>query len=510
MPLNPARKKIIIVGAGPGGLTSAMILAHRGFDVTVFEAKDVVGGRNAPIRLDGYTFDTGPTFLMMRFILAEMFQEAGRDVEKYLSFKKLDPLYRLKFEDRDVVITSDHAAMRREIGQHFPGSEEGFDRFLKEEKRRYEKLYPCIQRDYSTLGSFLYKDLMMAVPALSIGRSLFQNLGRYFQPAKLKLSFTFQAKYLGMSPWECPGLFTMLPYIEHAHGIEHVVGGLNQISQAMARVVAEEGGKIRLSTPVRQLTLEGRRVTGVELENGERATADEVIINADFAHAMSRLLPAGTLKKYAPARLAKKKYSCSTFMMYLGVEGAVPLDHHTIFFAKDYKANLHDISTRKVLSKDISFYIQNASVTDPSLAPAGHSALYVLVPTPNQSSSVAWGEEREAFKNHVLDLIEKRAGLPDLRRRIRAERVITPLDWQEDGRIYLGATFNLAHTFSQLLYLRPRNKFEELDRCYLVGGGTHPGSGLPTIYESARISSNLICRRHGVTVPPVPALPVEA
>ena len=123
---------------------------------------------------------------------------------------------------------------------------------------------------------------------------------------------------------------------------------------------------------------------------------------------------------------------------------------------------------------------------------------------------MAWGEEREAFKNHVLDLIEKRAGLPDLRRRIRAERVITPLDWQEDGRIYLGATFNLAHTFSQLLYLRPRNKFEELDRCYLVGGGTHPGSGLPTIYESARISSNLICRRHGVTVPPVPALPVEA
>lgn len=487
-----------------------MILAKRGFDVSVYEAKSVVGGRNAPIRAEGFTFDTGPTFLMMRFILAEMFLEAGRDVEKYLTFKRLDPLYRLKFEDREVAVSSDHGTMRREIGRVFPGCEPGFDRFLKEEGERYEKLYPCIQRDYSSLGTFLSLDLLKAVPALGVGRSLFENLGRYFRPEKLKLSFTFQAKYLGMSPWECPALFTMLPYIEHAYGVEHVMGGLNQISAAMARVVEEQGGKIHLSTPVQSLVLDGRRVTGVRLQSGETVMADEVIINADFAHAMSHLVPEGKVKKYSPKKLAQKKYSCSTFMIYLGVDGKVPLDHHTIYFAKDYKSNLHDISTRKVLSKDISFYIQNASVTDPTLAPEGKSALYILVPVPNQSGSVDWAAEKETFKNHVMNLVVERTGIKDLRSRIRVERVITPLNWEKDGLIYQGATFNLAHTFSQLLYLRPRNKFEELDHCYLVGGGTHPGSGLPTIYESARISSNLICMKHGVSFPPVPALPAKA
>jgi phytoene desaturase len=505
---NPS-KKIVIVGAGPGGLTSAMILARRGFDVSVYEAKSRVGGRNAAIHLGGFTFDTGPTFLMMRFILAEMFHEAGRDVEKYLTFKKLDPLYRLRFEDGEVAVTSDHVAMRKEIGRVFPGSEPGFDQFLRDEAHRYKKLYPCIQRDYSTLRSFLSWDLLKAVPALGIGRSLFSNLGRYFKQEKLKLSFTFQAKYLGMSPWKCPALFTMLPYIEHAYGVEHVMGGLNQISHAMARVVEEWGGKIHLSCPVRSLVLDGRRVTGVLLESGETVNADEVIINADFAHAMSRLVPAKVLKKYAPKKLSKKQYSCSTFMIYLGVEGKIPLDHHTIFFAKDYRSNLDDISNRKVLSNDISFYIQNASLTDPSLAPEGKSALYILVPAPNQSGSVDWVAEKESFKNHVLNLVVERTGIKDLRGRIVEERVITPLDWEDEGLIYQGATFNLAHTFSQLLYLRPRNKFEELDHCYLVGGGTHPGSGLPTIYESARISSNMICKAHGVPFSPVPTLPTE-
>lgn len=200
------KKRIVIVGAGPGGLTAAMILAHRGFDVTVFEAKPSVGGRNAALKVDGFTFDTGPTFLMMKFILEEMFGEAGRDVHQYLQFQKLDPLYSLKFADREVVVTPDHTRMRKTIQELFPGNETGLDSFLKKEQKRFKNLLPCIQKDYSSPWSLFSLTLLRGLPYLSLGKSIFKNMGSYFRDEKLRLSFTFQSKYLGMSPWDPPPL----------------------------------------------------------------------------------------------------------------------------------------------------------------------------------------------------------------------------------------------------------------------------------------------------------------
>lgn len=499
MPSTQApRPHVVVVGAGPGGLTSAMLLARRGFKVTVCEREDHVGGRNAAIRLNGYTFDTGPTFLMLKDILDEVFEESDRHSGDYLEFSRLEPMYRLQFSDQRVEPTTDHEGMRREIERAFPGQSGGLEKYYRVEKRRFELMYPCLQKSYSKLSTLLHPDLLRALPHLALGRTLFSVLGDYFKPERLRLSFTFQAKYLGMSPWECPGLFTILSLIEHTFGVYHVKGGLSEISEAMAKVVGEHGGEIRLGTTVRQLWLEGRKVLGVELESGERLAADEVVINADFAHAMSTLVPSGVLRKYTPERLRKREFSCSTFMLYLGVDRTYDLPHHTIFFAKDYRTNVEDIFRNKRLTDDFSFYVRNADVTDPTLAPKGHSALYVLVPVTNQSSGVDWTKERDRFRGLVIKAMEERGGFTDLSRHIRAEKVITPLDWERDHHVFLGATFNLSHKISQMLYLRPRNRFEELDRCYLVGGGTHPGSGLPTIYESGRIAANLISKAHHV------------
>ena len=495
---NRQQKHVVIVGAGPGGLTTAMLLAKRGFRVTVFEKDDRVGGRNAAIRLGPYIFDTGPTFLMMKFILDEVFEEAGCHSEDYLKFLKLEPMYRLQFEDVRLEPTTDQAAMLDQLDRAFPGNRDGYRRFMTAEKRRFEAMYPCLQKDYSSLLEYLSRDLLRALPRLSIGRSLLDVLGNYFIPDKLKLSFTFQSKYLGMSAWECPGAFAILPYVEHAYGIYHVMGGLSEISEAMAKVLREAGGELRLNTPVKRLLLDGRRARGVELENGERVEADEVVINADFAHAMSRLVPEGMLRKYSADKLKDREFSCSTFMLYLGMDKLYDLPHHTIFFARDYKGNIEDIFRRKRLSRDLSFYVRNASLNDPGLAPAGHSAIYVLVPVPNNSAGIDWSQETKPFRELVLRSMEERAGMQDLRNHIREELVYTPDSWQASG-VYLGATFNLAHTLRQMLYFRPHNKFEELDNCYLAGGGTHPGSGLPTIYESGRIAANRICREHGVS-----------
>lgn len=498
MKRNDFRPRIAVVGAGPGGLTAAMLLAARGMKVTIFEKAPRVGGRNAALIRNGYKFDVGPTFLMMKFILDEVFEEAGRHLDDYLRCVKLEPMYRLQFADRRLEPTTAREAMLEQLDAQFPGHRAGYDNFLAVEGRRFRLMYPCLQKDYASLRQYGSPVFLKALPHLSLGRSLISVLGDYFADnEQLKLAFTFQSKYLGMSAWECPGAFAILPYVEHAFGVYHVMGGLSEISEAMGRVGRELGVDLRLNTPVKQLLLEGRRVRGVELANGEKVFADETVLNADFGYAMKHLVPPGVLRKYRPEKVDARQYSCSTFMLYLGFDTIYDLPHHTIFFAHDYKRNLRDIFEAKTLSEDLSFYVRNASVTDPALAPPGHSAVYVLVPVPNRTAPIDWAKEKPAFRDRVLEALEARAGMTNLRQHLREEIVFTPQTWQ-DMNIQFGATFNLAHTLGQMLYFRPRNKFEELDHCYLVGGGTHPGSGLPTIYESGRIAANLIARRYGV------------
>ena len=486
-------KKITVIGAGPGGLTSAMILAKRGFNVTVFEQEDVLGGRNGAIKTGSYVHDIGPTFLMMTFILREMFQEAGRKAEDYLKIVPLDPMYKLSFIDKEVYPTANQEKMQEQIKKLFPGNEHGLERFQSREKVRYEKMYPCLQKDYSTFRSLFSAPLWKALPHLSLSKSLYQTLGGYFKHEQLKISFTFQAKYLGMSPWQCPAAFTIIPYIEHTFGIDHVVGGLSEISTAMATVAQEHGATIHLSQKVKKVIVQNGKATGVELQNGEKITADAVFINADFGHAMATLFEPGVIRKWTAEALRKKVYSCSTFMLYLGLDKKYDEPHHNIIFAKDYHRNIDDIVTRNTIPQDMSVYVRNASITDPTIAPPGHSAIYVLVPAPNKKGKEEWTPEFTAgYREKVINRIVERTSMKDLTSRIKEEVIITPDDWQNKRSLFLGATFNLGHTINQMLYFRPRNRFDEVGNCYLVGGGTHPGSGLPTIYESARISANLV------------------
>ena len=492
-----SEKKIVIVGAGPGGLTAGMMLAHRGFHVTIYEKESQVGGRNGSLDFDGFSFDIGPTFLMMKFILDEVFEEAGYKADDRIAFTRLDPMYRLYFADGAIDMVDDDTRMREEIARRFPGDEAGFDRFMTREKVRYDRMYPCLQKSYDKFLTLFHPDFLKALPHLSLGHTMFQELGQYYTHDKLKIGFTFQSKYLGMSPWSCPAAFMIIPYIEHAQGVWHVRGGLSEISRAMAKVVTENGGTIHLQTPVERLITEGRTVKGVQLRNGEKVPADTVIMNADFAYAMTELVTPGTLKKYSRASFNRRLFSCSTYMLYLGVDKVYDLPHHSIVFSRDYNKYISDVADHRNVADDLSVYVRNASVTDPTLAPEGKSNIYCLVPVSNNRAGKDWKADGK-FRETVLRTIMERTEMKDLDRHIVAERVLTPNDWQEKYNVFLGATFNLGHTLTQMLYFRPHNKFEELENCWLVGGGTHPGSGLPTIYESGRITANLISRHYQV------------
>jgi len=259
----------------------------------------------------------------------------------------------------------------------------------------------------------------------------------------------------------------------------------------MARVAREMGVRIDTGAPVERIVFEGRRAAGVRVA-GERIDGDAVVVNADFARAMTTLVPEALRPRWTDAKIARKQFSCSTFMLYLGIEGRYEhLRHHNIFLANDYRKNLAEIDTLYRLPENPSLYVQNAGLTDETLAPPGCSTLYVLVPVPHQHVNVDWSQERGRYRALVMKQLEK-LGLEGLEQRIRVERVVAPADWDAQGHIHLGATFNLKHTYRQMLHLRPHNRFEDVERMYLVGGGTHPGSGLPVIFESARITARLM------------------
>ncbi len=489
-------KKVVIVGAGPGGLTAGMILARRGFDVTIVEKKDRVGGRNAELRVGEFSFDTGPTFLHQKFTLDEVFHEAGRKADDYLDLVLLDPMTRLTWGEVSMETTSDEARMAENVARAFPGNEHGYRRFMDDHAGKLKAIFPCLQRPYHQLRSFLSSKLVPALPYVATHKSVVDVLDQYFTDDRLKLAFTFQAKYLGMSPWKCPALFSILSYIEYKYGIYHVQGGLCRISDAMARVVEEHGGSIRLGTGVKELKFSGGRVTGVELDDGELLECDDAVVNADYAHAVTSLMNGRSVDA---ARMQKKKYSCSTFMLYLGLDKIYRDEpHHHILFADDYEQNVRDIQGERTLSDDMSIYIRNSCVTDPLVAPEGQSGIYVLVPTINARHMGDWESVQSEYRDKVLRRIEERTGMKDLREHIVEERIIDPAGWRDGLDVFMGATFNLAHTLDQMLYLRPHNRMQGYENLYLVGGGTHPGSGLPTIYESGRISSNLLCDRHGI------------
>jgi len=485
-------KSVIVVGAGPGGLATAMLLAKEGMDVTVLEKQPRVGGRTSVIEADGFRFDLGPTFFLYPQILSEIFATCGRDLHQEVPMHKLDPQYRLVFgEGGELNCTSDIERMVAEIAKLSPQDAPQFRRFIADNRVKLEKFSPCLQSPFSSWTDLLQARLLAVLPYLKPWKSLHSEMASYFRDPRLQLAFTFQAKYLGMSPFQCPSLFSILSFLEYEHGIWHPTGGCNSLMRGMARVATELGAKIHLSQPVEEILFDGRRAVGVRTANGE-VRADAVVVNADFGHAMTTLVPNRLRRRWQDATIARKKFSCSTFMLYLGIEGSCEqLAHHNIYVARNYRQNLNEIENLHVLSQDPSFYVENPSRTDPTMAPDGHSALYVLVPVSHQHPNIDWKHERASYRQLALNQLAK-LGVTDIESRIRFERVVTPADWESQMGIYRGATFNLAHNLGQMLHLRPNNRFEEFDRMYLVGGGTHPGSGLPVIFESARISSQLL------------------
>ncbi|MDX2114255.1 MAG: phytoene desaturase family protein [Planctomycetota bacterium] len=500
-----------VIGAGPGGLATAALLAASGLRVRVYEACPEIGGRTSRITLrDGergggaYCFDRGPTFFMMPYVLEEIFSAAGDSLASRVELTRLDPMYRLVHGSasgavRTLDTTQRLPEMARRLEAMEPGAGASFERFMADNRRKLALMEPILRSPIRGVMDLMNWRTMKAGTVINPHQSVYQHLGKYFRTDAVKLSLSFQSKYLGMSPYECPSLFSILPFIEYEYGIWHPTGGCSALMGALAGLVEDLGGEVVTGAPVSRIAFNGRRATGVEV-GGDRGGVfehDHVVINADAAWAIKKLVP----ERLRPAELSDacidaKRYSCSTFMLYLGLEGRTELPHHTIYISGSYKENIDDIAVRGVLSRDPSLYVCNPCVTDPGMAPAGGSALYVLVPTPNCKSGIDWEGEKPRLRRLALEQMERVLGLSGIEGRIRAERLVTPDDWR-GSNINFGATFSMAHTLSQMLHKRPHHRLQGVDGVWLAGGGTHPGSGLPVIFLSAQITAKLLCAEAG-------------
>lgn len=477
-------RHVVVVGAGLGGLAAAIRLRHRGFRVTVLERHPHPGGRCGLWESEGFRFDTGPTLLLMVDYLRALFAEVGRPLERYLDLRQLDPNYRVHYADGTTLdVTSRLNVLLEGVERIEPGVGPRLLRFLSEAARIYRVgLDGFVDRNVHRRGDFFnLKNAGLMLRARGMER-LQRMMRRYFRTEKLRHTFSFQSLYLGLSPFDSPAIYSLLPYTEMAGGLYFPMGGMHAMPRALARLAEELGVRIEYRRDVRSFERAGGRLTAVRLADGSRLAADLVLANADLPYVYETLLG----EKYP--RIDRFDFSCSAFLMYLGVGRLYPrLTHHALVVPRDLRTTCDAIFSGR-LPDDPAYYICNPSKTDPSLAPPGGENLYVLVPVPSQlpGREIDWSVEGPRLEAGMLERLE-RFGLTDLRRHIVTRRTFTPADFTLDFSATRGEAFGLAHGIDQVGYFRPHNRHPGLDNLYFVGQSTHPGCGIPMVLISSRL-----------------------
>jgi phytoene desaturase len=494
-----ATQRVIVIGSGFGGLAAAIRLAARGHDVTVLEKRDQPGGRAYVYRQDGFTFDGGPTVITAPWLITELFSLTGRRAEDYLTLVPIDPFYRIFFPDgTHFDYSGDEQRMRTEIlrlGAN-EADVEGYQAFV----RRSEQIFAKGFTELATVPFLQVSDMIKIVPdllRLESYRSVYGFVSRHVQHERLRQVLSFHPLLVGGNPFQTTSIYTLIHYLEREWGVWYALGGTGAIVEAMTRLLGELGGALRLNAEVGQILVEQGRVSGVRLTDGEELAADIVVCNADVAGAYAGLLPPSARPSYPDRKLARLRYSMSLVVIYFGTDrqyrgGDGPeLAHHDIILGPRYEGLLTDIFARKTLSDDFSLYLHMPTLTDPTLAPPGCEAFYVLAPVPHLGGQIDWARMAKPYRDRIMGFLKDRY-LPGLSSHLVTEHMIDPRHFRDTLNSYLGSAFSVEPILTQSAYFRPHNRAEDLPNLYFVGAGTHPGAGLPGVLCSAKIVDDLI------------------
>ncbi len=498
-----AKPHAIVIGSGFGGLAAAVRLGARGYRVTVLERLDEPGGRACVHRQDGFTFDAGPTVITAPFMFEELWALCGKRMADHIDLRPVAPFYRIRFDDGECFdYSGDAAAMRAEVARFSPNDVAGYERFLKAS----EAIFKVGFEELGDVPFDSWTDMARVLPALlklEGYRTVYSLACKHVVDARLRVVLTFQSLLVGGNPFSTTSVYCLIAFLERRWGVHFPMGGTGSLVTGLVDLIEGQGGTVRCNQAVAQITVDHGRASGVRMADGQTLSADVVVSNADSAWTYKHLVAPEHRKRWTDRRIERASYSMSLFVWYFGTRRRYDdVAHHTIALGPRYRELLTDIFDRHVLADDFSLYLHRPTATDPSLAPDGCDAFYVLSPVPHLQSGTDWSTHAEPYRLAIQQRLEATL-LPGLGEQIVTSRLLTPQDFQDRLSSFRGAAFSLEPVLTQSAWFRPHNRSEELDRLYLVGAGTHPGAGLPGVLSSARVLDSVVPHANAIVAAPV-------
>ncbi len=482
----------VVIGSGFGGLAAAVRLGARGYRVTVLEKLDRPGGRAYVHRQDGFTFDAGPTIVTAPFLFEELWQLCGRRMADDVDLRPVAPFYRIRFNDGAVFnYSGDAEAMEAEVARFSPSDVDGYRRFMQVSERTYKAGFEELGHvPFGSVG-----DMLRIAPQLARlqgHRSVYSIVAKHIKDERLRQVFSFHPLLIGGNPFSASSIYCLIAHLERRWGVHFAMGGTGRLVEGLVGLIEGQGGAVRCGQEVEEIVVEQGRATGVRLVSGGTIAADIVVSNADSAWTYRHLIRPSARRRWSDAKIERARYSMSLFVWYFGTRRQYPdVAHHTIMLGPRYRELLTDIFQRKILADDFSLYLHRPTATDPSLAPDGSDAFYVLSPVPHLESGVDWSTMAEQYRRKIARHLSATI-LPGLESEIATSLMLTPQDFQDRLNSFRGAAFGLEPVLTQSAWFRPHNKSENIDRLYLVGAGTHPGAGLPGVLSSARVLDTVV------------------
>ncbi|HBE82192.1 MAG TPA: phytoene desaturase family protein [Pyrinomonadaceae bacterium] len=489
-------KKVVVIGAGIGGLGTAGLFAKKGYSVTVLEKNANLGGRANVFEAHGFRYDMGPSWYLAPDLFEHFFELMGEKVEDHLDLVRLSPSYRIFFHNdpKPLDIHSDIEVDSQTFESIEPGSAEKLKAYLKQSEYQYEvATQHFMYKNYDTIFDFFNKRVMTEGQKLSVFSKMHSFVSKFFKTKKLQQVMEYTMVFLGTSPYEAPALYNLMSHMDFNQGVFYPKGGFYELINALSRIAEKNGAELRTNAAVAEIVVENGVTKGVRLEGGEMVEADIVISNADIWFTETRLL-SEKWQTHPQKYWNKRVMAPSAFIMYLGISEKLPnLIHHNLLFSEDWRKNFDDIYKDPQLPDAPSLYVCAPSVSDPGVAPEGKENLFVLVPIASDLKMTE--SEKESYSDKVIGLIEKEMGLNGLKDKIEYKRIYTVDDFGSDYNSFKGTALGLAHTIWQTAIFRPNNRSKKVSNLYYVGAGVNPGIGT----QICLISAELVYKRvHGI------------